>query len=121
MKLLNFGNLAIVFILIVSVILSPLYSDFLSIAFVLGLFVMPVYQILVGLIWFITSAANDIKIKYYFTGVLIYFLIIFSLSGLADLIYKLKILQQIVSVFFGGTPVLLALYFTYILNQYSRK
>lgn len=120
MKILNFGNLAIVFTLIICLILSQFNSNCTSIAFVLGLFIMPAYQLLVGFIWFITSD-EDIKIRKYFLGVLIYFLLIFSLSAFADLIYKSKILQQITSIFFGGTPVLLALYFTYILNQYSRK
>ena len=120
MKILNFGNLAIVFTLIISALLSQFYSDCKNIAFVLGLFVMPAYQLLVGFIWFFLSD-GDKKIRNYLAGVIIYFVIIFSLSVISDLIYKLKFLQSIVSAFFGGVPVLLALYFTYILNQNSRK
>ncbi len=120
MKILNFGNLAIVFTLIISALLSKFYSDCKEIALVLGLFVMPVYQLLVGFIWFILSSGNN-KIRNYFIGVIIYFVILFSLSAIPNGLYKLKFIQSIVSAFFGGIPVLLALYFTYILNQYSRK
>jgi heme/copper-type cytochrome/quinol oxidase subunit 4 len=120
MKILNFGNLAIVLTLIATAILGQFYSDCLSITFVLGLFVMPAYQLLVGFIWFISSDGNK-EIRNYFIGVVIYFIILFSLSAISDLIHKLKILEYVVSAFFGGTPVLLALFFTYNLNQYSKK
>ncbi|PXY43971.1 hypothetical protein DMB68_16135 [Flavobacterium hydrophilum] len=120
MKILNIGNLAIVFTLIISAALSQFYSDCKDIALVLGLFVMPAYQLLVGFIWFISSNCSD-KIRNYFIGVIIYFITIFSLSAISDLIYKLKFLQYFSSAFFGGIPVLLALYFTYNFNQYSRK
>jgi len=120
MKLLNFGNLAIVFTLIVSVILRPLYSDFVSIAFVLGLFVMPVYQILVGLIWLGDSDGNK-EIRYYFRGVLVYFFLTFCLSYLHIFLDDQELIENILSMFGIPLPIILALYFTYILNQYSRK
>lgn len=120
MRTLNYGNLAIVFILIITLIFSLFNTYFKGTAFLLGLFIMPAYQLLVGFIWFLTSD-EDQKIKRYFLGVIIYFLLLFSLPAFTDLIEKVKIIEQILSLFFGGTPVFLALYFTYILNQYTRS
>lgn len=120
MKILNYGNLAIVFTLITSLILTQFNSYFSGTAFILGLFIMPAYQLLVGFIWLISSD-EDKKIRKYFLGVIIYFVSVFSFSAFAHSIQNIKIIEQIMYLIFGGAPIILALYFTYILNQYSRR
>lgn len=120
MKILNYGNLAIVITLITSLILTQFNSYFTGTTFILGLFIMPAYQLLVGFIWLITRD-KDKKIRNYFLGVIIYFVSVFSFSAFANSIHNIKIIEQIICLLFGGTPIMLALYFTYILNQFSNK
>lgn len=118
MKILNYGNLAIVFALISSLILYQFNHNFAIIAFVIGLYIMPAYQLLVGLIWI--SLQNNKSIKIYFSGVLIFFIILFC-NNLYHKIGNQKISEQILTLVFPSVPIVLALYFTYILNQHSNK
>ncbi len=119
MKILNYGNLAIVFILITSNILGQFYSYFLGIAFIFGLFIMPIYQLSAGFIWFMTSNRDE-RISLYFKGVFIFFFLELCNSGFHK-IGNQKISEQISTILFPTIPIILAIYFTYILNQYSRK
>lgn len=118
MKILNYGNLVIVFTLILSLILCLFNLNFTIIAFVLGLYVMPAYQLLVGLIWI--SSQNNKRIRIYFIGVLIFFIILFC-NNLYHKIGNQKFSEQILIIVFPSVPIILALYFTYILNQHSNK
>lgn len=120
MKVLNFENLTIVFTLIICLILSEFNSNCTSIAFILGLFIMPAYQLLIGLIWLGESDGNK-EIRYYFRGVLVYFFLIFCFSHLHNFLDNQELIENILSMFGIPIPIILALYFTYILNQYSRK
>jgi hypothetical protein len=118
MKNLNYGNLAIVFSLIFSLILCQFNPDFTIIAFVLGLYIMPAYQLLVGLIWIVSN--NNKRIRIYFIGVLTYFITMFC-NNIYHNIGSQKISEQIITYLGATIPIALSLYFTYILNQYSRK
>ncbi len=120
MKILNYGNLAIIFSLIISLILNQFNSNYTGIAFVLGLFIIPAYQLLVGFIWFMNSDENR-KIRYYFIGVLGYFFLMFSISFLHNFFGNQKLIESFLLILGSSIPIILALYFTYILNQYSRK
>jgi len=118
MKIINYGNLAIVFTLITSLILYQFNHNFAIIPIVLGLYIMPAYQLLVGLI--LISLQNNKSIKIYFSGVLIFFIIVFC-NNLYHKIGNQKISEQILTIIFPSVPIVLALYFTYLLNQYSNK
>ncbi len=120
MKKLNFGNLAIIISLIISLLLSQFNSNFVMIPFILGLYILPLYQLLIGLIWLGDTKENK-KIKYYFLGVLSYFLLMFCFSSLHNILDNQKLIENIVSIFGISIPIILALYFTYILNQYARE
>ena len=120
MKLSNIGNLTIVITLIISIILSQFIPDCVIIPFVLGLFIMPTYQLLIGLIWLGNSDGNK-EIRYYFRGVLVYFFLIFCFSYLHNFFDHQELIESILSMFGIPIPIMLALYFTYILNQHSRK
>ena len=120
MKKLNFGNLAIIISLIISLLLSQFNSNFVMIPFIIGLYILPLYQLLIGLIWLGDTKENK-KIKYYFLGVLSYFLLMFCFSSLHNILDNQKLIENIVSIFGISIPIILALYFTYILNQYARE
>jgi hypothetical protein len=119
MKTLNFGNLTIVISLIISLLLGRIISNCYSIAFVLGLFVMPAYQLVVGFLWLADSKGNK-KIRYYFIGVLSYFSLIFLIASLNDYLKNQEFIENILSIVGKSMPILLSLYFTYILNQDSK-
>lgn len=119
MKILNYVNLAIVITLITSIILGHFYSYFLGIAFIFGLYIMPIYHLLAGLIWVMTSK-KDKRINLYFKGVIIFFILLLCDCGFHK-IGNQKISEQILTILFRVVPIILATYFTYILNQYSRK
>lgn len=119
MKLSNIGNLTIVITLIISTILSQFIPGCDTLAFVLGLFIMPTYQLLTGLIWLGDSAGNK-EIRYYFRGVLVYIFLIFCFSYLHNFFDDQELIENILSMFGIPIPIILALYFTYILNQHSK-
>ncbi|PTT10742.1 hypothetical protein DBR27_06385 [Flavobacterium sp. HMWF030] len=119
MKIANFGNLAIIFSVIISAILGQYYPDCLGVTFVLGLFVMPVYQLLVGSVWFF-SPNKDKRINLYFIGVITFFTVVFCTNSFHKTDNE-RIFEQILTILFQIVPITLAIYFTYILNQYSRE
>lgn len=119
MKIANFGNLTIILAVIITAILGQYYPDCLSVTFILGLFVMPVYQLLIGSIWFF-SPNRDKRIKLYFIGVITFFTIVFCTNLFHNTDYQ-RISEQILTILFQIVPITLATYFTYILNQYSRE
>jgi len=120
MKILNYGNLAIVFTLITCLILSQFSIDCRGIAFISGLFIMPAYQLLVGFIWLCDSNENK-KIRYYFLGVLSYFFLMFCISFLHKILDSQKIIESIMLLLGSSIPIILAIYFTIILNKNSTK
>lgn len=118
MKTLNYGNLAIVITLIICLLLDNLYSKCSEVAFILGLFIMPAYQLLIGFIWLLTSNENK-KIRNYFTGVLSYFFLMFCISFLHNLFDNQKLIESILLMFGIPIPIILAVYFTYIIQVAS--
>jgi hypothetical protein len=120
MKTLNFLNLALVVTVVITGILSPFIKDCGLIAFFTGLFVMPAYQLLSGLIW-LTNETNNKDVTNYFKGVLGYFFLMFAISLLHNSLINQSVIESIMMCIGVSIPILLALYFTFILNKNARR
>lgn len=119
MKILNFVNLTILFLLLIAGVISLFDDSFYMLSLLLGLIIMPVFHLLTGLIWLIGYKENK-RIQIYFYGVISYFLILSTGKFWWDEAEKISIIKTIIEVVFVITPFLLALYFTIILNNFSK-
>ena len=115
MKILNFVNVILVITIIISAIAGVTFQQFRNVPAVLILFVLPVTQLLIGFVWIILDRQN-IYIQRYFVGVLFYIALMLLFFRID---YSL-VTAEIIPIISVSIPLILATYFTYILNLNSR-
>lgn len=119
MKILNFINLTIIVVLLLSGIIGINDKEYLVKTFVIGLLLLPSTQLIIGIIWLVFYPEKK-RILQYFYGVTIFISLLFITSLIFKNINKNEILEGIWIGFFGSIPIVLALYFSYILNKYAK-
>ncbi|WP_342663477.1 DUF2071 domain-containing protein [Flavobacterium tegetincola] len=120
MKILNFLNVSLILIVFGNLLLGFVDDSYFPAAFGLGAFLLPIFQLIVGLIWLIGYKENK-KIQFYFYAVISYFFILYSSVLWWDAAEKVAILNKILLFLLFATPISLAVYFTIILFQFSKQ
>ncbi|MFD2907333.1 YqjF family protein [Flavobacterium ardleyense] len=119
MKILNFINLTILSLLLLSGVISLFDDSFYLFTMLIALAILPVFQLFTGFVWLFKSE-EDTRIKNYFYFTVSYLLLLFTAQFWYDAVEKIAILKTLTTAIFIIIPISLAVYFTVILYQFSK-
>ena len=120
MKILNALNLFLIFSILANILLGFADESYFPAVFMLGAFIMPIFQLFVGLVWLIRYKENK-RVQVYFYGVISYFFVLFTSALWWDAAEAITILKIVSEFLFVAVPILLAIYFTIILYIFSKQ
>lgn len=120
MKILNALNLILIFSILANILLGFADESYFPAVFMLGAFIMPIFQLFVGLVWLIRHKENK-RVQVYFYGVISYFFVLYTSVLWWDAAEEIAILKKMIEFLFVATPILLAIYFTIILYIFSKQ